>query len=368
MRICLLSNAASVHVQRWASYFVKRDHEVHVVSFDPGSIPGATVHHVWWWPRVKQIGYLLALPRIRRVLDRIHPDVLHAHYAISYGVLGALSGFKPLAIGVWGSDVLISPGKSRVRWTILEHALRRADLITSLAEHLTRVLIARGISEEKIETLPFGVDTQLFHRDPKLRNCKEIDIICTRNFSRVYNIELLLRALAILVAEKPDLKCVLAGDGPRRESLKALARQLAINRNITWLGWISSNDLAMWLQRSKVYVSPSLSDGTSTALTEAMACGCFPIVLDIPANRPWITDGKTGFLVAEASPEHLADSILKALNRNVDLQRAAEANSEIVFERADWHSVMRRIEAHHFRLAGSVDREFLRSESPCPRN
>lgn len=368
MKICFLASAASVHVQRLAAYFAERGHSIHVVSLEPGSVPGATVHYVPWWPKVKEIGYSAAMPRIRRIVARIHPDILHAHYAISYGVLGALCGFRPLAIAAMGSDILVTPGKSWLRWTALTCALRRADLITSAAGHITQVLVDHGISIEKIDTFPNGVDTEVFRPNPGLCREREMDIICTRNFDEIYNVELLVRALAKVVRRNPGLKCALAGHGPRRETLKAEAERLAIGANLSWLGWLSSNELARWLQRSKVYVSPALSDGTSTALTEAMACGCFPIALDIPANRPWIENGKTGFLVPAATPDCLADAILKALDPSVDIEAAAEANSETVRERADWYSIMQRLEKHYIRLAEMNNHKLLRSESrPYPR-
>lgn len=352
MKICLLANAASIHVQRWASHFHKRGHEVHIVSLEPCDVPGATVHHIPWWRKSKQVGYLAMLPRIRRTIRQIRPDVLHAHYAISYGVLGALCGCRPLAIGAWGSDILITPRKSRLRWAILKGALKRADLITSVAEHITQELIDKGIPAAKIDTFPFGVDMQIFYPGSHSTHDREVDVICTRNFDDVYNIPLLLRALATVVEKKPSVRCVLAGNGPRRESLQALARELGIAGNIRWLGWISSRELAGWLQRSTIYVSPSLSDGTSTALTEAMACGCFPIVTNIPANAPWIADGRTGFLVSGTDPANLANALLMVMNNEIDLQAAARANVELVRERANWDSIMRRLEEHYFRLAG----------------
>ncbi|MFZ3199737.1 MAG: glycosyltransferase [Candidatus Acidiferrales bacterium] len=368
MKICFLANAASIHIQRLAAYFAERGHQIHVVSLEPGSVPGATVHYVRWRPKVKQIGYLAALPRIRRAVARIRPDVLHAHYSISYGVLGALCGFRPLAIAAMGSDILVTPGKSWLRWAVLTCALKRADLITSAAGHISQVLMDHGIPREKIDTFPNGVDTQVFRPGPGLCREREMDIICTRNFNEIYNVELLLRALPKAVRRNPGLKCALAGDGPRQESLQAEAQQLGIGENLSWLGWLSSSELARWLQRSKVYVSPTLSDGTSTALTEAMACGCFPIALDIPANRPWIQNGKTGLLAFAATPECLADAILKALDQDVDLEAAAEANSETIRERADWYSIMQRLEEHYIRLSEMKNHNSLCSESrPYPR-
>jgi len=367
MKICLLANAASIHVQRWASYFHGRGHEVHIVSLEACSVPGATVHYIPWWPKTKQVGYLAALPRIRRVIRRIWPDILHAHYAISYGVLGALSGFRPLAIGAWGSDILIVPGKSRLRWAVLKSALKRADLITSASENITQTLVANGVPPAKIDTFPFGVDMRTFCPGPQPNQGRRVDVICTRSFHDIYNIELLLRALAIVANEAPDVRCVLAGDGPRREPLKTLAQELGITRNVLWLGWVSSRELAHWLQQSTMYVSPALSDGTSTALTEAMACGCFPIVTKISANAPWITDGQTGFLFSGTHATSLASAIVRVLNHQVDLQAAARRNIELVRQRADWECIMLRLVEHYFRIAGIEDRGPSSREShSCP--
>ena len=303
---------------------------------------------------MKIVGYSLTLPRIRRLVAEISPDVVHAHYAISYGVLGAFSGFRPLVIGAWGSDILVSPGRSKIRWAILRHSMKKADLIISLAEHITQVLIENGIEGGKIDTLPFGVNTGVFFRPSEEEESREIDVISSRNFDQLYNIEALLKAVKIAKGKRPNLRLVLAGDGARRELLKDLSRQLGIAENITWLGWMLPDELAGWLRRSKIYVSPSLSDGTSTALTEAMASGCFPIASAIEANRPWIRDGETGFLVPESRPDQLAERILIALE-SPDLRRkAAKLNEATVQERANWHSIMDRVERHYFSLVKSA--------------
>lgn len=350
MKICLLGSASDIHVQRWAGFFIKRGHEVQIISLHAGAVEGAKVHHVPWWPRVKQVGYPAALPRIRRLVKRISPDVLHSHYAISYGVLGALTGFRPHVIGAWGSDILIAPGASKLRWAVLVRALRRADLITSLSGQITRMLIERGVPGEKIETMPFGVDTQLF----RARGCSDgdpdVDVICTRRLDNLYNVAVLLRALPKIIAHHPNLVCVLAGDGPQKETLKTLAHTLGIEKQLRWLGWLSPAELAIWLRRAKVYVSPSLSDGTSTALTEAMACGCFPVVSDIVANHPWVENGRTGLLFPPSDPEALGKCLLEALESETLRKEALAINREKVNKDANLETIMGSIEERYGQL------------------
>jgi glycosyltransferase involved in cell wall biosynthesis len=354
MRICLLGNAADIHVQRWAGFFIKRGHEVQVISLTPGAVDGAKVHYVQWWPPVKQVGYLAALPKIRRLVKRISPDVLHSHYAISYGVLGALTGFRPHVIGAWGSDILISPGTSKLRWAVLGRALRQADFITSLSGQITRMLIERGVPAEKIKTLPFGVDTRLFRARGNSDCDPDVDIICTRRLDNVYNVEVLLRALPKIIAHRPNLVCVLAGDGPQKETLKTLAHTLGIEKHLRWLGWLSPAELATWLRRAKVYVSPSLSDGTSTALTEAMACGCFPVVSDIVANHPWVENGRTGLLFPPSDPGALGKSLLEALESESLRKEALAINREKVNKDANLYTIMGSVEERYDQLVRAV--------------
>jgi glycosyltransferase involved in cell wall biosynthesis len=269
---------------------------------------------------------------------------------MSYGILGALTGFKPLVISAWGSDVLITPSKSKLRKWALTYAIARAELVTSLAVHISEALHNLGIPQSKIVTMPFGVDTRVFFQ-PTTASPRGIDVICTRNFDHVYNLELLLQALSMVIPRRPGVTCALAGDGPLKPHLQRLISRLRIKRNVQWLGWLPTMDLANYLRQSKVFINPSSSDGTSTALTEAMACGCFPIATDIAANRPWVKEGVAGYLVPSDRPDILADRILHALD-SVELRnQAASLNEETVKSRANWYTNMAQIESHYYRLA-----------------
>jgi len=347
MTICYLANALSIHTQRWAIHFANRGYDIHVISFRPGAIPGVQVHSVPPPVPIKQIGYLLVLPQINRLLKHIRPDILHAHYATSYGLLGALSRYRPLVITAWGSDVLIAPKRSKLSRAAVLFALQRADLVTSMAHHMTRTLVELGVPQNKIVTLPFGVDTTIFHSRLSAQEQRRIDIVCTRNFRPVYNVELVIRALSQVAVSYPGVRCVLVGDGPLRSKLEKLGCKLGVKSNIGWEGQVSPPKVAWWLSQSKVFVTPAFSDGNNVSLNEAMACGCFPIGSDIPANREWLVDGENGFLVPPDRPDVLAQRILQALESNDLRLRAAERNWQIVQERADWHKNMTGMEQYY---------------------
>src|ERR1041385_3957155 len=115
MRICYFADAISIHTKRWCSHFASLGHEVHLVSFRKADIPNVTFHLLDAGNIDVRGGnwkVLLQYKKLRKILKEIKPDVLHAHYATSYGTVGALAGFHPYIITTLGSDVLISPKQS----------------------------------------------------------------------------------------------------------------------------------------------------------------------------------------------------------------------------------------------------------------
>jgi hypothetical protein len=152
MKICILSNAVSVHTQRWAGAFAERGHDVHLLSISYSNIPGVEVHTVNIGPKnsksvvLKFLSYLYLLLTARRRILQIKPDIVNAHYATTHGVIAAFADYHPLAISVWGSDVIWDYGtKSPPLLRILvRYALKRADLICSTSKFMadkTRELI-----------------------------------------------------------------------------------------------------------------------------------------------------------------------------------------------------------------------------------
>jgi glycosyltransferase involved in cell wall biosynthesis len=343
MKLCLLANAASIHTQRWAVHFSNQGHDVVVLSLTDAQIPGVTVRAVGRDPvRVGKSAYLLALPRVRRALRALKPDIVHGHYVGGYGVLAALSGFHPLVLSAWGSDVLVVPQKNKaLKWAI-QQSLGRADLITSMADHMTATIRALGVNGACVITLPFGVDTRVFH--PNRRQAANGSaaplILSTRNLEPIYNVRLMIEALPKVFDESPHARAEIIGDGSTRSGLEGRARELGIDHRVNFTGRLPQSEIATRLSRADVFVSTSLSDGNNISLNEAMACGAFPVVTDIPANRQWIDHGRNGFLVDVDDPSGLANRVLAGLGQAELRRSAADLNWQIVQRRASWNSAM----------------------------
>ena len=90
------------------------------------------------------------------------------------------------------------------------------------------------------------------------------------------------------------------------------------------MGRVPHDRMPELLTQTDIYVSTSLSDGTSVSLLEAMASGVFPIVTDIPSNREWINDGENGFLVPAGKEINLADRIIGTIRNEGLMEKASE--------------------------------------------
>jgi glycosyltransferase involved in cell wall biosynthesis len=343
MRILYIADAQSVHTRRWAEAFRDLGAQVHVASFRPALIAGVEVHRL---PTggLGSAGYLLALPVLRRLASRLRPDIVHAQYLTSYGFLAALAGLHPLVVTAWGSDVLVSPRESRLARALVGYALRHADRVTTVAEHMNAAVMALGAPAARVQAVPFGVDTALFRPPAEPRaEAPPLRVICTRNFAPVYSVHTLVEAAQQLQGRGFALALDLVGAGPLREDLQAQVQAAGLAPVTVFHGHVDHPRLVKLLGAAHVFVSPAVSDGNNVSLNEAMACGCFPVATDIPANAQWLEQGRNGLLFRPGDAPGLADAIAQAAGDAAWRAAAAAENRLIVEQRADWQVNVQRM-------------------------
>ena len=342
MKILFVSDAQSIHTRRWAESFRDQGDEVHIASFRAANIEGVTVHYLNAFGLGK-LGYFLAIPRLRSLASRLRPDVVHAHYVTSYGFLAAAAHLKPLVVTAWGSDVLVSPREFiGSRW-LARKALTSADRVTTVAEHMNQAVQDLGVPASEITAVPFGVDVELFRPAvaPKILP-PPLRIISTRNFSPIYSVQTVVKAVDKLHRRGVAVALDLVGEGPLRQELEKLVDTLGIRAIVQFHGHIGPSRLVTLLGAAHLFVSSAISDGNNVSLNEAMACGCIPVVTRIPANEQWITHENNGFLFKSGDHEMLAEMIERA--GDVSRWDAIVAqNRRIVEERADWRVSVRQM-------------------------
>ena len=315
--------------------------EIHIASMRPSAIPGVAIYPLTPLGRSKAL-YLSVIPRIRTLIRRLRPDIVHAHYATSYGLLAALSGHPHVVITAWGTDALIAPRESAILRILLRFSLRRAGAVTSMAEHMNASLLALGVAPDRLHVLPFGVEVDRFAAASS-RERQRGSVVCTRRFDLIYDVQCVVRAFAAARSDGYLRTLTLIGDGPLRPELERLVQSLDIEDCVHFLGQLDHERLPAILGTQEIFISPAHSDGNNVSLNEAMAAGCFPLATDIPANSQWITHRVNGFLYRAGDVDALT-----ALLREVPVQKhllddARMINLERVKRDADWNTALDRM-------------------------
>ncbi len=341
-RMLLLGDARQVHLARWAEAFVARGWDVEAATLEsPRAFPVRL--HVLRAPGAlpHALRYPLAVPALRVVAERYRPHLVSAHYATNYGVMAALLGRRPWVLSTWGSDILVDPRRTPMHRLRARAVVRAADHVTSDARVMTECLVAMGVPPGRISTFPFGVDTRRF-RPASRPPADGPRVISVRKLEPLYDVATAIRALARVRRDLPGARLTVAGDGSRRADLEALARRLGVADAVDFVGDVDHARLADLLAAHHVYVSTARSDTTSVSLLEAMACGLFPVVTDIPANREWVDDDG-GLRVPCSDAEAFARAIAAAWDDAPRREALRRRLPQRVRERADWDVVMRGV-------------------------
>lgn len=356
MKICFLAGANSVHSQRWIKYFAERGHEVHWLSLGvdadgDNAIKNTKFYLIKKFPLrlLRPLFYIISL---KKILKKIKLDIFQAHQVWIDGIVGALSGFHPLVITAWGSDVLISPKKSRISKILTKFALKKADLVTCDGENTKEAMINLGTDPKKIKIIYFGIDIEKFKPFPKDENLKEKlnifsspVIISLRSLTPGYDLETLIRAIPIVLKEMPDAKFIIAGKGEEENYLKDLAESLRILENIEFVGKIPHHDLPKYLILADIYVSTSLSDGgLAVSTAEAMACGLPVVITDSGDNKKWVKNGENGFITPLKNPKVLSEKIIYLLKNENLRKKMGKLNREIIKEKYNYYKEMDKVE------------------------
>lgn len=365
MKICYVADGASIHTQRWVNYFAGKGHEVHLICWKlmPGYDENIRVHWLTRlapaiWPVSQYLSFLFWILQVRRLINRTKPDIVDGHFITVYGFLAACSGFHPLVVSAWGSDVLIHPRRNLLFKATARYALGKADLVTCDSEVARQGLAELRVEPARIRVVFKGVDTQQFSPQKRSQELGERlgihqapTVISTRSLEPVYNVEMMIKAIPLILHRVPETKFIIAGDGSQRSTLGNLADSLGVSSSISFVGRVTHDELPAYLASSDLYVSTSLSDTSHISLQEAMACRLAPVATDIPANRAWIEDGKNGFLVPVNDIQALADRVVYILKNKEIQEQFGKLNRDIIREKAEYENEMAKGECAYLELA-----------------
>lgn len=270
--------------------------------------------------------YLLSL-FLYLVWHRTDYDIIHCQSALVEASIGVLAGrwlkkpvlIRPMASGTFGDFKRLHERRDIWGQDFLVRELTRADAIVALNPQISDEMAALGVAQDRIILIPNGVDTRLKEALRNHTRCEPLRILFAGRLHPQKGIGTLLKALARLAKDRPGLtwRLQLAGTGPLEHELKVMAKELGIDQGVVFLGHL--DEVYPILAECDCFVLPSLSEGMSNALLEAMACGLPCIATDIPGNNSLIQHQRNGLLVPPGDDRVLADAIT-ALSESEELR------------------------------------------------
>jgi len=311
--LCLLGDANSVHVQRWAREMLARGMRVSVVTARSAPIDGVAQQFVL--PPVKRsTDWLLRTGAAQRAVAALAPDIVHAHYVTSYGYLAARIARRPLVMTAWGSDLLVTPKHSAWMRALTRWTLRRADLVTGDSADLVAEIATYQPRQAPV-LVHWGVDLARF-APAAWADKPRFEIVSLRNWEPNYRIDVIVQAFALLRQRLPDapVRLHLLGGGPLADPLAQQVRTLGLEDRVSLHGRMDDAGMAGVLGRCKVSVSVPVSDATSVSVLESMACGLAVVASDLPANRQWLV-AEPRLLLPQPGGDALAQALATALER-----------------------------------------------------
>lgn len=353
MRILYFSDNRSDHNRRFLEKLISFGHEVYFLDATQPDSAGrslpAGARELQLEQRVRRNAdpgqYAELVPEFQALLKDLRPDLVHAGPVQTCGYVAALSGFRPLVVMSWGSDILLHANRNAEWRRATEITLRAADgffcdceAVRSTARHHV------AIPNERIVQFPWGINRGSFSpQGPRVSREKLglgsdlFVLISTRSWEPLYDTHVLLEAFNRAWRRNNSLRLLLLGDGSEAGHVRSLIAEHGLADVVLTPGEIPAAEMPRWFRTANAYISCARSDGTSVSLLQAMATGLPVVVTDIASNREWIAEGKNGWLAPVGISEEFANKILHAISvKPGDRETISEMNQRIVGERADW--------------------------------
>jgi glycosyltransferase involved in cell wall biosynthesis len=335
LRVCYVlagfhpyASGAERQAQAQGGELVRRGHIVHAVTRHGFDLPrdevidGIQVHR---WIDTSRVGPLFGVSFVAgviRALRRLRPefDLIHTHQGLWEAVAtglgrpwlkGAPTLVQPASSGFYGeAEELVRTRGSQV----LRRLILRNTAFAAISADIERQWVDLGVLPSRLVRMASGVDANHFHPGRSFVQSSLPEgprVVFTGRLHPQKNLDLLFEIWPE-VTRRTSARLVLIGDGPDRDRLTRRAAELGITDRVHFTGPVS--DPADWLRAADVFALPSVAEGMSNSLLEAMATALPCLASAIGGNTDLLTDGKTGLLIPPGDRKAWTLGLLRVLD------------------------------------------------------
>lgn len=282
--------------------------------------------HLYYWSTYKFFSELI---------KTINPDILDFHWVYPdafAGLMLARRYRKKIVVTIRGNESICYFEKS-LRKKKLINNLQHVDHIIAVSNDMkTKVVNEYGVCHKNVTVIPNGIQPQKFKSIDK-RKAREfcgLDqdrkyVLSLSRLSHEKGLEFLFRAFAGLHIK--DVELLVVGDGPLKDHLHELAKDLGIAKRVKFIGAVAHEKTLFWYNAADVYCLPSLWEGCPNVIIESLACGTPVVSTKVGGIPDLVPDENYGFLVPSGEAGLLAVALDNALNKPWDRQKIAQYGS-----------------------------------------
>ena len=371
MNILFIGSRSDWHVDLWAKYFTKNN-QVYLFSDKEDYLKNQAYQNITiieseglfgrilnlfkfeshkWHQFNKLVSVNIYARKLDAIIEKYNIDIVHAH-SLYYGYLASfIKEGTPVVFTPMGSDIILHAQNSRVYQYMAFSAFKRANIVTGDSLLLQKQGYKVGAKSSNNYVIQNGVDSAIFcQKSNNLRRYysvsdDEVLIFSPRAITPLYNIDIILEAIYGLINTGCKLKCMLSfafGD-EYSEQLRRQARDLGIEDNILWLGYLSYEDMAKHYNAADIVVSVPSSDSSPKSVYEAMFCKKPVVVSDLQWSYE-LLDGDCIVRVGVRDSEQLIVAINKIITNTEYAQNLASNALLIARKNFDYKNNMKKME------------------------
>jgi L-malate glycosyltransferase len=374
VRILYFTKDYTPHDHRFLSALAETEHEIFSLRLEKRGVEResrplpADVNPVRWAGGsrpVKREEYPALVHDLVTVLVAVRPDVVHAGSVQSAALLTAMAGFHPLVTMSWGYDMLMDADSSPQHQQDTLFTLENSDSFVCDCQAVADKAREFGFPAERITILPWGVDLEHFcpeQGDQSIRqqlgwDNDEFVALSTRVWESVYDVGTVVMGFIDAARQNPLLRLMLLGGGSQAEALHAMITEAGIADKVWVGGRAQYADLPAHYRAADVYISASLTDGSSVSLMESLACATPALISDIPGNREWVTEGENGWFFPIGDWQALSEKLQEIVALDpIKWQQKRKNARDVAEKRANWPENFKKLlKAYKIAMEGSKD-------------
>jgi glycosyltransferase involved in cell wall biosynthesis len=342
MKILILADPSAAHTKKWANALAAKGLDVYIFGLNvsnPQEYPDIPPEHFFIHNmgetinnkpdgNLSKLKYLKVLPAIKKIIMTVRPDILHSYYASSYGLLGALTNFRPFLVSVWGSDIYSFPQKSVLHKKVIKYVFHKSSMILSTSNVMAGEI--QKYTNNDIKIIPFGIDLKKFQkgRNRNIFSDKDIVIGTVKKLEKNYAVDVLIKAFHRLknLPYGNSLKLLIVGGGIEKNNLENLTKEMGLQDSVHFTGWVPYNQIQEYHKELDIAAYLSINESFGVSILESFACGVPVVASDAVGFKEIVVPNENGIIVEKNNIDETV-SALRLFIENKELREQFGENA-----------------------------------------